>query len=220
MDAYEQDSSEQKLKRRINLNDSRNERVEMVVLEMLQPHNNIRSITIKDYGGTEFPSWIAWPLFSNITFLKLGDCGKCVQLPALGQLRSLKELIVEGMEGIKCISAEFYGDRYSSVLPFPSLEILKFDSMENWEDWSSSGIEDQEDFCRLQKIEILNCPKLRKSNPARGANWARVWVSVERRRRTDSASEAVLTQTGELKSMGSAWNGGVEREGTTAWWQR
>lgn len=195
MDAYEQESSEQKSKPRISLNDSRNERVEMIVLEMLQPHKNIRSITIKDYGGTEFPSWIACPLFSNITFLKLGDCGKCVQLPALGQLRSLKELIVEGMEGIKCISAEFYGDRYSSVLPFPSLEILKFDSMENWEDWSSSGVEEQEDFCRLQKIEILNCPKLRKFSQYFSAlrkmsiKWCEELIALPSLSKTDNSSE-------------------------------
>ncbi|KAM5551728.1 putative disease resistance RPP13-like protein 1 [Rosa sericea] len=140
---------------------SRNERVEMVVLEMLQPHKNIKGVAVKDYGGTRFPSWIASPLFSNIIFLKVTDCRKCIELPALGQLPSLKDLILEGMEGLKSIGAEFYGNCYSPILPFPSLETLKLDRMLNWEDWSSSGVEGREDFCRLQKIEILNCPKLR-----------------------------------------------------------
>ncbi|PRQ55370.1 putative leucine-rich repeat domain, L domain-containing protein [Rosa chinensis] len=140
---------------------SRNERVETVVLEMLQPHKNIKGVTVKDYGGRRFPSWIASPLFSNIIFLKVTDCRKCTELPALGQLPSLKDLILEGMEGLKSIGAEFYGNCYSPILPFPSLETLKLDRMINWEDWSSSGVEGREDFCRLQKIEILNCPKLR-----------------------------------------------------------
>ncbi|KAL6124917.1 hypothetical protein ACLB2K_077425 [Fragaria x ananassa] len=140
---------------------ARNERVEVVVLEMLQPHKNIKGITVKDYGGTRFPSWIASPLFSNIIFLKVTDCRKCIELPALGQLPLLKHLILEGMDGIKSIGAEFYGNRYSHVLPFPSLETLKLNRMINWEDWSSSGVEGRGDLCCLQKIEILNCPKLR-----------------------------------------------------------
>ncbi|CAL9004438.1 unnamed protein product [Prunus brigantina] len=161
MDAYNQEAIELRSRQR-NLDDSRDERVEMVVLEMLQPHKNIKGVTIKDYGGTRFPGWIESPLFSNIIVLKLSDCKKCMQLPALGQLPSLKDLIVEGMEGIKSIGPEFYGDCNSPILPFPSLETLKFDNMINWEDWSSSGVEGREDFCHLQKIEILNCPKLRK----------------------------------------------------------
>ncbi|KAK9912834.1 hypothetical protein M0R45_036674 [Rubus argutus] len=145
-----------------SLDVSRNERVEMVVLDMLQPHKNIKGVTVKDYGGTKFPSWIASPLFSNIVFLKVTDCTKCIQLPALGQLPSLKDLVLEGMDGIRSIGAEFYGNCYSPVLPFPLLETLKLDRMINWEDWSSSGVEGKEDFRRLQNIEILNCPKLRK----------------------------------------------------------
>jgi hypothetical protein len=47
---------------------------------------------------------------------------------------SLKDLMVEGMEGIKRIGAEFYGDGCSSAMPFPSPETLKFDNMLLWEE--------------------------------------------------------------------------------------
>ncbi|XP_050379749.1 putative disease resistance RPP13-like protein 1 [Argentina anserina] len=150
------------LESRNNVDISRNERVEMVVLEMLQPHKSIKGITVKDYEGTRFPSWIASPLFSNIILLKVTDCRKCSEIPALGQLPSLKYLILEGMDGLKRIGAEFYGNRHSPILQFPSLETLKLNRMINLEDWSSSGVEGREDFCHLKKIEILNCPKLRR----------------------------------------------------------
>ncbi|KAF3455949.1 hypothetical protein FNV43_RR00592 [Rhamnella rubrinervis] len=162
MDVYTQDMMKLEHKQNSNLDDSRNERVEMLVLEMLQPHHNIKEVAIQDYGGTRFPSWIESPLFSNIKFLRLSNCTKCVYVPALGQLPSLKDLVIEGMERITSIGSEFYGDGYFSALPFPSLETLKFDNMLNWEDWTSYGVEGTEGLLRLQKIEIQNCPKLRK----------------------------------------------------------
>lgn len=162
VDAYSENPVELKMQRNNSLNDSRNDRVEMFVLEMLQPHKNIKQVTIEEYGGITFPSWIESPLFSNINFLKLTYCTKCAKLPALGQLPSLKDLIVEGMEGIKSIGVEFFQDFHSSIPSFPSLKTLKFENMLNWENWDSSEIENKEDFPRLQEIDIQNCPKLWK----------------------------------------------------------
>uniref|UniRef100_A0A2N9HVW9 Disease resistance RPP13-like protein 1 n=1 Tax=Fagus sylvatica TaxID=28930 RepID=A0A2N9HVW9_FAGSY len=157
--AYEQEPAELTLGRRNSSDDARNE---TDVLEMLQPHKNMEQILIKDYGGTKFPSWIGSPLFSNLIRLRLSNCRNCSYLPPLGQLPSLKDLTIEGMEGIKRIAIEFCGDGCSSALPFPSLETLKFDNMLQWEEWSSSGIGGRGDFNNLQNIEIRNCPKLRK----------------------------------------------------------
>jgi Leucine-rich repeat (LRR) protein len=162
MKSYTQEPVERALGRSNSLDSSRNETVETDVLEMLQPHRNIKQIIIGDYGGTKFPAWIGSPLFSNLIVLRLSNCPKCSYLPPVGQLPSLKDLMVEGMEGIKRIGAEFYGDGCSSAMPFPSLETLKFDNMLLWEEWSSSGVEGKGDFNNLQKIEIRNCPKLRK----------------------------------------------------------
>lgn len=101
-------------------------------------------------------------MFSNVKFLRLSNCTKCTCLPALGQLPSLKDLIIEGLERIISVGSEFYGNGYFSAPPFPSLETLRFDNMLNWEDWSSYGVEGTEGLLRLQKIEIQNCPKLKK----------------------------------------------------------
>ena len=162
MQAYEQEHDETPSEQSGNLDDSRHGRVDTDVLEMLQPHNNIKQLVIKDYRGTRFPGWIGNASYSNIIRLKLSNCKKCKCLPSLGQLPSLKYLTIKGMEGIKMVGTEFYKDGCSSVVPFPSLETLKFENMLEWEVWSSSGLEDQEDFHHLQKIEIKDCPKLKK----------------------------------------------------------
>ena len=162
MKASTQERAKRPLRLSSSLDDSRNETVETDVLEMLQPHKNMKQIIINDYGGTKFPSWFGSPMFSNLILLRLSGCRKCSCLPQLGQLPSLKDLTIEGMEGIKRIGAEFYGDGCSSAMPFPSLETLKFDSMLQWKEWSSSGVEGREDFNNLQIIEIRNCPKLTK----------------------------------------------------------
>ena len=92
---------------------------------------------------------------SNQILLTLNNCRNCSSLPPLGQLPSLKNLTVEGMDRIKIIGIEFCGDGCSSAMTFPSLETLKFDSMLQWEEWSSSGVEGRD-------IEIHNYPKLTK----------------------------------------------------------
>ncbi|KAF5729346.1 hypothetical protein HS088_TW21G01511 [Tripterygium wilfordii] len=154
-----------KFAQRSDFNRLRNERVETEALGMLEPHKNIRKLVIKDYGGNKFPRWVGCSSFSKLTHLELSNCTKCQYLPPLGQLPSLKELAIEGMERIQSVGAEFYQDGCSYVPPFPVLDNLRFENMSGWEEWFSSGNEGVEDFRNLKKIKILNCPKLRKISP-------------------------------------------------------
>lgn len=162
IEAYEQENDEIQLEQNGNLDGSGHGRVDIDVLEMLQPHNSIKQLVIKDYRGTRFPGWIGNASYSNTVRLKLSNCKKCKSLPSLGQLPSLKYLTIKGMEKIQIVGTEFYQDGCSSVVPFPSLEILKFENMLEWQVWYSSGVENQEDFQHLQKIQIKDCPKLKK----------------------------------------------------------
>ncbi|GMJ14386.1 hypothetical protein like AT3G14470 [Hibiscus trionum] len=143
---------------------SRNETSEMQVLSALKPHQNLKKLTIKFYGAKEFPSWIGDPLFSKVTNLELYHCPRITSLPSLGQLLSLKVLIIKGLVAVKTVGFEFYGCGSSSVDTFPSLRILRFEDMLVWEEWSSSvvGIELQRarQFERLHELQIYNCPKL------------------------------------------------------------
>lgn len=135
------------------------------VLEQLQPHANLKRLSIKFYNGIEFPDWLGDLLFSNMVFLCLSNSNNCLQLPPLGQLRSLKELIIKQMKQVKRIGPEFYGANSSSDLrPFPSLETLIFEAMLEWEEWISTDIEGAEFPC-LQELHIRKCPKLKRSLP-------------------------------------------------------
>ncbi|KAJ9685150.1 hypothetical protein PVL29_017256 [Vitis rotundifolia] len=143
------------------LDGSGNERNQMDVLDSLQPCLNLNKLCIKLYGGPEFPRWIRDALFSKMVDLSLIDCRKCTSLPCLGQLPSLKQLRIEGMDGVKKVGAEFYGETLVSAGKFfPSLESLNFNSMselEHWEDWSSST---ESLFPCLHELTIEDCPKL------------------------------------------------------------
>ncbi|CAL5382909.1 unnamed protein product [Camellia sinensis] len=139
--------------------DSRDGRVETEVLDMLQPHKNLKELHIQGYLGTRFPTWIGDPLFSNMADLSLDNCRNCASLPPLGQLPSLKKLYIIGMSALKHVGCEFYG--HGGVQPFPLLETLSFENMREWKDWYTFGDHKEvQPFTHVSELSIKNCPKL------------------------------------------------------------
>ncbi|RHN66305.1 putative P-loop containing nucleoside triphosphate hydrolase, leucine-rich repeat domain, L [Medicago truncatula] len=140
-----------------------------VVLDMLQPPINLKSLNICLYGGTSFPSWLGSSSFYNMVSLSISNCENCVTLPSLGQLPSLKDIEICGMEMLETIGPEFYYAQIekgsnSSFQPFPSLECIKFDNMLNWNEWIPfEGIKFA--FPQLKAIELRDCPELRGHLP-------------------------------------------------------
>ncbi|XP_035545975.1 putative disease resistance RPP13-like protein 1 [Juglans regia] len=132
------------------------------VLNGLQPHRNLKSLTIKDYMGGSFPNWVGDHSFSNVMSINLENCKYCCSLPALGQLLSLQNLTIIGFDGIVAVGEEFYGSTgSSSIKPFGTLKFLKFEQMLNWEKWSSFGDENEGGaFHRLEKLSIRRCSNL------------------------------------------------------------
>jgi len=129
------------------------------VLEGLQPHLDIRSLTIEGYGGEDFSSWILQ--LNNLTVLRLNGCSKLRQLPTLGCLPRLKTLKMSGMPNVKCIGKEFYSSSSgSAAVLFPALKELALSSMGGLEEWVVPGGEAVAVFSRLEKLSILKCGKL------------------------------------------------------------
>lgn len=142
------------------------EKVVTEVLEMLQPNLKLEKVNIKNYPAKIFPTWIGDPAFSKLVSLTLSDCKRCVFLPPVGQLPSLKTLYIKGMLGIKSVGAEFYGYGYSAFRSFASLEKLSFSEMLEWEQWSfCSGDTDVEVFPTLLELHLEQCPKLQGDLP-------------------------------------------------------
>ncbi|KAH9726724.1 putative disease resistance RPP13-like protein 1 [Citrus sinensis] len=134
--------------------------LEEKVLDTLQPHERIKELAIKHYGGARFPPWIGQHSFSEMKVLKLENCDNCAALPSLGLMSSLKILAVKGLKKLKSIESEVYGEGFS--MPFPSLEILSFESLPEWQHWNTNikGNEPVEIFPRLQELSIAECPQL------------------------------------------------------------
>ncbi|CAJ1977959.1 unnamed protein product [Sphenostylis stenocarpa] len=133
---------------------------ESEVLENLQPSKYLEKLSIWNYGGTQFPSWLVNSSLSNVVSLSLENCKFCVCLPPLGLLPYLKDLTISGLDEIVSINAEFFGSRSSS---FTSLETLKFSFMHGWENWECQAVTDA--FPSLQHLSIKHCPKLKGKLP-------------------------------------------------------
>ncbi|KAG5564290.1 hypothetical protein RHGRI_000479 [Rhododendron griersonianum] len=148
-----------------NVSDNaRNESVESKVLDMLEPHKMLKELSINGYGGLIFPTWVGNSLFSNMVYLKFENCEKCTSLPPLGQLPSLAKLCIQGMKAIRNVGLAFYG--MGCPNPFPALEILTFDDMPEWKDWTPFGVEEgAQAFARLSELSIKRCPKLSHELP-------------------------------------------------------
>ncbi|XP_027768757.1 putative disease resistance RPP13-like protein 1 isoform X2 [Solanum pennellii] len=138
-----------------------NSQTERDILDELRPHKNIKEVEISGYRGTNFPNWVADPLFLKLVKLSLRNCKDCYSLPALGQLPFLKFLSVIGMYGIIEVTEEFYGS-LSSKKPFNSLVELRFEDMTEWKQWHALGIGE---FPTLEHLLIENCPELSLETP-------------------------------------------------------
>ncbi|KAJ0672788.1 putative leucine-rich repeat domain superfamily [Helianthus annuus] len=125
--------------------------LEKEVLNELKPcHDKLLKLKLMSYGGSEFPKWVGDPSFLHLQHVLIRGCKRCTSLPPLGQLPSLKKLLIEGLYGVEAVGSELFGTGQA----FPSLEILSFDDMRGWEKWSGAV------FPRLQKLQINGCPNL------------------------------------------------------------
>ncbi|XP_011091694.1 putative disease resistance RPP13-like protein 1 [Sesamum indicum] len=143
------------------------------VLEGLEPHSNIKSLTIKRFCGGYFPSWVMNATVSEVNRLdklielKLIDCKRCVEVPTLGHLPMLKILKLKGLRNVRLIGPWFYypPSGINDRPPFPSLEcfILKdMTSLVHWiEIFTNNGSEVVNPFPRLEFLKIRNCPIMR-----------------------------------------------------------
>ncbi|GLT70911.1 hypothetical protein SLA2020_429620 [Shorea laevis] len=136
----------------------------IIVLDSLQPHSNLKSLAINGYGGKSFPNWVGSPSLSNITSLHLQNCNHCCSLPPLGQLPSLQDLSIVGLDGVVIVGREFYGSGSCSMKPFGALKVLKFENMFKWEEWFSFEAEMEsfplDLFSNLRHLEIWCCGNL------------------------------------------------------------
>ncbi|XP_073148460.1 putative disease resistance protein RGA3 [Henckelia pumila] len=138
------------------------------VLEGLQPNQNLKGLTIKNFRGDHFPSWTMkmaveqGNTLDKLIKIVLIDCEGCQEIPTLGHLPLLKILRVKGLGTVRSIGPSFYWEEESSrnCVPFPSLERLTLEKMESLSDWVEAPNTGATSFPRLEYLKIYKCPSM------------------------------------------------------------
>ncbi|GKV02267.1 hypothetical protein SLEP1_g14724 [Rubroshorea leprosula] len=146
------------------------------VLEGLQPPSNLKKLSISDYMGEQFPSWMEKGVnlsgdsfvLNSLLELKLYDCGECMDVPSLGFLPNLQVLDIWSMEKVKRMGSKFNLNRSNiassshgggdKITLFPALKNLTLYGMGSLEEWAE--IEGVIVFPCLERLSIQSCPKL------------------------------------------------------------
>ncbi|KAL3509230.1 hypothetical protein ACH5RR_028631 [Cinchona calisaya] len=76
------------------------------VMEGLQPHSNLKGLTIKGFKSSKFPSWMVG--LQNLIKIELTALDKCEQVPSLGHLPCLQILEMSRLGNVKRIGSEIY----------------------------------------------------------------------------------------------------------------
>uniref|UniRef100_A0A7N0RFI9 Uncharacterized protein n=1 Tax=Kalanchoe fedtschenkoi TaxID=63787 RepID=A0A7N0RFI9_KALFE len=130
------------------------------VLDAIDAHKKLKSLTIKGYGGKRLSDWIVGvsPSFTNMVSLCITDCFNCEALPSLGNLPFLKHLTMERLDRVESFGEEFYGDSHA---PFQALDELNILGMEALKTWCFPG-GDRVGFKMLRDLHIKKCDELIK----------------------------------------------------------
>ncbi|KAM4082306.1 hypothetical protein ACJW30_11G162500 [Castanea mollissima] len=168
------DALEANLKDKLQLNelilkwggDTNDSKKDRDILGHLQPHANLRKLTIENYGGTVFSDWLG-PASCNMVSVQIRNCKYCLFLPPFGELPSLESLSIVGLDGVVTIGSEFYGTDDSNSKPFASLKTLRFKNMLQLQEWLPFRDDDEGvvPFSRLERLYIQNCCYLTKGLP-------------------------------------------------------
>ncbi|QHO33297.1 Putative disease resistance RPP13-like protein [Arachis hypogaea] len=133
-----------------NIDDFQNERD---ILDKLQPHENLKELSIEGYRGETFPDWLGLSCYSNLTKLNLYFCMNSCELPSLGQLPlysiwrflilpplGLAALHLEQLYINKCPEIDCFDEK---CLP-QSLETLEIKQCQKLASWiTSKGLQSQ-----------------------------------------------------------------------------
>ncbi|GKV51397.1 hypothetical protein SLEP1_g58059 [Rubroshorea leprosula] len=145
------------------------------VLESLQPHSNLKSLTIDGYKGKMFPSWMGNDinsfgssfLLDNMVELQLSDCNQCTCIPSLGLLPFLKVLYIGRMHNVRRMGHKLQPSGAESIRLFPALKTLTVYYMGRLEEWvevvedAAVGSQGVIVFPCLEDVGISHCPLLK-----------------------------------------------------------
>ncbi|KAA3464551.1 disease resistance protein RGA2-like [Gossypium australe] len=176
------------------------------VMESLQPHSNLQSLTVCGYEGNRFPSWMLRPvgdsglfLLYNLMELNLFDCHNCYSLPPLGQLQNLQFLNLRDLRKVKGMGNEFYcnqgiDDMNKVIKVFPALKKFTLSGMARLEKWTAMAATKAIMFSCLEELNILDCPLL-ESVPLTGQYSSLESLRISKCRRLSKIGDGLSNST-------------------------
>ncbi|XP_021806445.1 putative disease resistance protein At3g14460 [Prunus avium] len=134
------------------------------IVNALQPHPKLESLSISFYNGTTLrPHWMT--SLNKLRSLYLRYCDFVEFVPPLGRLESLEVLVIVNWDSLKKVGVEFLGidgtiemqtSSSSSLILFPSLKRLEFLVLPKWKEWEGmTGWSEEEDSHKT--ITIMPC---------------------------------------------------------------
>ncbi|CAL4917136.1 unnamed protein product [Urochloa decumbens] len=167
------------------------------IFEEMNPPLCLESLKLANYFGTRFPRWLSVTFLPNLRDLDIVGCNFCQSFPPLGRLPELRSLYIADSSALKDIGVEFMGTNQPHQVPFPKLENLHLQGLQELKTWRD--IEPGE-LPSLQVLQLGSCPKLQHL-PA----GLRHVTSLTQLRLADMASLKVVDDIATLREL-SAWN--------------
>ncbi|MCD9639777.1 hypothetical protein HAX54_024498 [Datura stramonium] len=141
------------------------------ILEGLKPHTHLKGLTMRNFEGSKFPSWMVTSehsmLLWNLVKIRLDNCNKCKQIPTLGQLTNLKIVLIPKLHNVKWIGEDFYGStnhgdntNESAPIAFPALQEFTLSGMSTLIGWSHAILSFANVFPQLDRFVVEDCPEL------------------------------------------------------------
>ncbi|XP_017979926.1 PREDICTED: disease resistance protein RGA2 [Theobroma cacao] len=125
------------------------------LLNILEPHPNLKGLKVSGYGGARFSSWLS--SLTNLVELDINKFWNCRDLPPLDHFSSLKSLSLYRSNALKHLPPL---DHLSSL---ESLSLGELDALEYVADSFSLPCSTSREpfFPSLKKLSIYNCPNLK-----------------------------------------------------------
>ncbi|XP_062115436.1 putative disease resistance protein RGA3 [Humulus lupulus] len=128
-------------------------------LEDLQPHSNLKKLSLSAYVGFQFPNWLS--VLTNLVELSLLNCINCQCLPQLDCFPRLRVLVMDKLTNLEYISNKQI--RNESLTCLPSLRELRLTDLPKLESWWNDASDTNEEmtvFPLLSKLIVEDCPNL------------------------------------------------------------
>jgi hypothetical protein len=136
---------------------------EQDLLGQLVPPRGLKIICLQGYSSTSFPGWLMciYCHLTNLVSIDLCEMPTCSNLPQIGHLPHLENLLLFKLAGIERIYREFCGGKGA----FRRLSSFKVYEMEALKEWNTTySVEDGVEmfmFPVLDSLRIAYCPRLR-----------------------------------------------------------